>query len=177
MTNYNNSKIYKIYSHIGPNIYIGSTTKQYLSQRRMTKHRSSYKAWKNNKIRDHVRSFDLFDQYGIDNCKIELIEAKSCNDKDELRKLEGQYIRLLECVNKNIPGRTMDEVKTYQKTYQKIYREKCDKYQKAYHIANKKIINIRKKIKYQSKQINKTHSEYERIVREFAKLTQTIRKP
>ena len=45
MVNYNNGKIYKIENNIDDMIYIGSTTKQYLSQR-MDKHRSSYKRWK-----------------------------------------------------------------------------------------------------------------------------------
>jgi hypothetical protein len=42
MVNYGNGKIYKIESHLGDKIYIGSTTKQYLSQR-MDKHRSEYR--------------------------------------------------------------------------------------------------------------------------------------
>ena len=66
-----------------------------------------------------------------------------------------------------------EKERTYQKTYQKNNKEKCDQYQKAYHIANKKIINIRKKINYQSKQLHKTHSEYERIVQDFNKLLNT----
>ena len=46
MVNYRNSKVYKIWSTQGENIYIGSTTKQYLCQR-MDKHRSNYKAFQN----------------------------------------------------------------------------------------------------------------------------------
>ena len=45
MVNYNNSKVYKIWSHAGDKIYIGSTTKDYLSKR-MTDHRSAYKLYK-----------------------------------------------------------------------------------------------------------------------------------
>ena len=51
MVNYANGKIYKIESIINiedieePLIYIGSTTKNYLSQR-MDEHRSNYKMWK-----------------------------------------------------------------------------------------------------------------------------------
>ena len=41
MVNYGNSKIYKIWSPNGDNIYIGSTTKKYLSQR-MVEHRCDY---------------------------------------------------------------------------------------------------------------------------------------
>ena len=52
MVNYNNGKIYKIepiVDHDEGDIYIGSTTKHYLSQR-MDKHRGNYKSWKNGKI-------------------------------------------------------------------------------------------------------------------------------
>ncbi len=42
MVNYTNSKVYKIWSTLGNNIYVGSTTKQYLSQR-MDKHRECYR--------------------------------------------------------------------------------------------------------------------------------------
>ncbi len=48
MVNYENGKIYKIESHLGDKLYIGSTTKQYLSQR-MDKHRTDYKQWLNGK--------------------------------------------------------------------------------------------------------------------------------
>ena len=103
---YEDTKIYKIYSHVGDKIYIGSTTKPLLSQR-MTKHRSEYKRWKSGGKGGFIRSYELFDEYGIENCIIELIEAKHCMDSDEKNKLEGKYIRELECVNKNIAGRTM----------------------------------------------------------------------
>jgi len=110
---YQNTKVYKIWSLLGDKIYIGSTTKEYLSQR-MTAHRTDYKHWKNGK-RGKITSFDLFDEYGIDNCKIELLEAKECNSFDERRQLEAKHIRNLDCVNKNIPGRTPNEYYDYNK--------------------------------------------------------------
>ena len=68
MVNYSNGKIYKIESHLGDKIYIGSTTKEYLSQR-MDNHRGHYKVWKNGQG-NKTTSFELFDEYGIENCKI-----------------------------------------------------------------------------------------------------------
>jgi hypothetical protein len=105
--NYDQSKVYKIWSPQGDKIYIGSTTKQYLSQR-MTAHRKDYNYWKTGKG-DFVTSYSIFDEYGIDNCFIELLEAKSCDSKDELKQLEGGYIRNLLCVNKRIESRTKKE--------------------------------------------------------------------
>ena len=88
---YEDTKIYKIYSHVGDKIYIGSTTKQLLSQR-MAKHRSEYKRWKSGGKCSFIRSYELFDEYGIENCFIELIEAKPCMNSDEKNKLEGKYV-------------------------------------------------------------------------------------
>ena len=70
--NYKNGKIYKIESHLGDKIYIGSTTKQYLSQR-FVNHRSDFKMWQNEKIPRRVNSFILFEEYGVENCEIVLI--------------------------------------------------------------------------------------------------------
>ena len=62
--NYKNGKIYKIEPVNGEEgeIYIGSTTKEYLSQR-MTAHRGDYGKWKNGK-HGKIMSFDLFEKYG-----------------------------------------------------------------------------------------------------------------
>jgi hypothetical protein len=60
MTDYTKTKIYKIESHLGDKIYIGSTTKEYLSQR-MDSHRGNYKVWKDGKI-NKTTSFELFDE-------------------------------------------------------------------------------------------------------------------
>ena len=105
--NYEQSKVYKIWSPNGDKIYVGSTTKQYLSQR-MTAHRKDYNLWKIGKC-CLTTSYLLFDEYGLDNCFIELLEAKTFTSKDELSQLEGKYIRELKCVNKHIIGRDKKE--------------------------------------------------------------------
>ena len=48
MTDYQKTKIYKIESHLGDKIYVGSTAKEYLSQR-FQQHKNHYKHWKNGK--------------------------------------------------------------------------------------------------------------------------------
>jgi hypothetical protein len=140
MVNYGNGKIYKIESHLGDKIYIGSTTKEYLSQR-MDTHRSSYNSWKHEK-RNRTTSFELFDVYGIENCQIVLIESCPCNSKDELISREAFYIRSLDCVNKNIPDRSPQELgKTYRKNNKEIIIEK----KKLYYEKNKETILEAKK--------------------------------
>ena len=134
---YEDTKIYKIYSHLGDKIYIGSTTKPLLSQR-MAKHRSDYKYWKSGRG-SFITSFKMFDEYGIENCFIELIEAKPCISLDEKNKLEGKYIRELVCVNKYIAGRT-------DKEYYEDNKFKLKKGMEAYYENNKEKIKEQKKL-------------------------------
>jgi len=107
MPDYSLTKIYKIESHLGDKIYIGSTAKQYLSQR-FQQHKSSYKFWKEKKV-NKITSYDLFDEYGPENCQIVLIEEYPCTSKDAKNAREGYFIRSLDCVNKVIVGRTEKE--------------------------------------------------------------------
>ena len=95
---YENSKIYKIWSHKGDKIFIDSTTKEYLSQR-MTAHRLKYNQWKEGKSNKEI-SFDLFDEYGVENCQISLIEEFPCSSKDQLRVRKEFHVGLIPCVNK-----------------------------------------------------------------------------
>jgi hypothetical protein len=118
MVNYQNGKIYKIESNLGDKIYIGSTTKNYLSQR-IDSHRSQYKQWKSNK-RGLTTSFLLFEEYGLENCKIILLEAFPCSSKDELIARESHYIKTIDCVNKVIPDRTKQE---YYETNKDNFKE------------------------------------------------------
>jgi hypothetical protein len=137
---YSKNKIYKIYSYLGDKIYIGSTVYEFVSQR-MVKHRDSYKQWKKNNEK-YMRSFVLFEEYGIENCYIELIEAKPCLDKNEQARLEGCYIRTLECVNKNIAGRT-------NKEYREDNKEKIKANKKQFYEKNKNKIKTTGKEYYE----------------------------
>ncbi len=135
MVNYANGKIYKIECLSGnaDDVYIGSTTKEYLSQR-MDKHRSDYKVWKNGK-RGKTLSFDVFDKYGIENCVITLLENVNAQSKNELQAREAHYIRTVNCVNKYIPLRT-------DKQYYQDNKDKLIDKSKQYYENKKKIIDI-----------------------------------
>ena len=123
MPNYSLTKIYKIESHLGDKIYVGSTAKQYISQR-LQQHKNGYKQWKEDKI-SKTTSYDLFDEYGPDNCQIVLIEEYPCSCKDAKNAREGHFIRELDCVNKCILGRT-------NKQYKQDNREKIIEQRKLY---------------------------------------------
>jgi adenylate kinase family enzyme len=138
---YEKAKIYKIWSTQGDKIYVGSTCKDYLSQR-MTAHREAYRQWKRTSQK-FVTSYLIFDEYSLDNCFIELLEAKLCRSKakDELKQLEGKYIRELNCVNKVIPDRQRPE-------YRNDTKESAKEYNKQYHDLHKDLINQRKNEKF-----------------------------
>ena len=102
----------------------------------MDKHRSSYKSWKNGKSRK-LMCYELFEKYGVENCKIYLVELYSCKSKEELESREGYYIRNYNCNNKLIPGRTSKEYYNDNKDKMKEYRINNKEYMKEYRIDNK----------------------------------------
>jgi len=137
MPDYKNGKIYKIEpicDHEENEIYIGSTTKQYLTQR-MDLHRYNYKQWQNGKF-SNISSFQLFEKYGIENCQILLLECYPCETRNELHSREGYYMKLNKCVNKLVAGRTKNEYKQDNKAIieikDKIYRKAHLNHKKQY---------------------------------------------
>ena len=133
MTKYNNGKIYKIEpicEHDEGEIYIGTTTELRLCKR-MTKHRHDYKKQGEKK----TTAFKIFEKYGIENCRILLLENFSCETRDELQAREGYYIRTLKCVNRIINGRT-------DKEYREDNKEKKKITDKLYYEKNKEKINL-----------------------------------
>jgi hypothetical protein len=141
MVNYNNGKVYKIEpicEHEEGEIYIGSTTKDYLSKR-MVAHRKDYTKYKKG-MPVFTTSFVLFDKYGIENCRIILLETVNCNSKDELFARESHYIRTLKCVNIIIPDRTKKE---WNKMDYQNNKEKFCKKAKDYAIQNKEKLALK----------------------------------
>jgi hypothetical protein len=143
---YNKGKVYliePIVEHDESEIYIGSTTEDYLSKR-FNGHKRMYKSWLNGKTHN-VRVFNLFNKYGVDNCKIILLENVHANTKDELISRESFYIRKLKCINKIIPGRSIEEyyktnkdvILNYKKEYYEANKDEILNKQKEYYEANK----------------------------------------
>ena len=104
MPDYSNGKIYCIRSYQTDDVYIGSTTQKLC--RRMTDHRRDYKNYMNDK-HHYLTSFDIIK---LGDAYIELIENYPCSCREELHKKEGMYVRKMKCVNKNIPGRTKNNI-------------------------------------------------------------------
>jgi len=153
MTNYQKTKIYKIESHVGDKVYIGSTAKEYLSQR-FQQHKNAYKQWKKG-MGGKVSSYELFEEYGPENCQIILIESFPCNNKDEKNKRECHFIKEFNCVNKVIITRTKqqyyqdnkDIIAEQRKDYYHDNKDNIIEHMKEYYQDNKdKIIEHRKQI-------------------------------
>jgi hypothetical protein len=98
MPDYFNAKIYKIIPcepFDEGDIYIGSTTNQL--DKRLIEHEINYhKIFKKNMF----SSEKLFNKYGFENCRIELIEQFPCNSFEVLCKRENEIIRKMRCINK-----------------------------------------------------------------------------
>lgn len=188
---YQNGKIYKIVDAGYKSCYIGSTVQ--LLSNRMAKHRNHYRAYKKG-LKSKITIFDLFDEYEMDNCKIELIENYPCNTKEELLAREGYYQEHTNCINKYQAGRTQqqyrkdneEKIREYKKTYNEKHKEKIKEiarnyreendskirqYRKEYYISNKDKIDAKNK-EYEEKnkeKLNKYRKEYREINKEKRK--------
>ena len=101
---YQEGKIYKIYNTVNDDIYVGSTTLKLCE--RMRDHRYCI----NNKTRQHYPLYKAFIEHGVEHFFIELLEKCPCNDIEELRRKEGEYIRSLKpSMNRFVAGRTRQE--------------------------------------------------------------------
>lgn len=128
---YSKAKIYCIRSPNTELIYIGSTC-QKLSQR-MAGHREDLR-------RGRTITSKIILEYG--DAYIELIENYPCNNKEELAKKEGEYIRSQNCCNIFIPDRTRKE---YNNHHYETNKEKILEQNKQYREANKEALKEKQK--------------------------------
>ena len=146
---YNTSMIYSIRSPATEQYYIGSTTQ--LLCKRFSDHKINYKAYLKGTSK-FTTSFKILE---LGNAYIELLEEYECDNKTQLEKREGEFIREHKnnCVNKRIEGRTKKEYRTDNIEKSKVYREvNIDK-------AIKYKIDNKDKIKKQSKQYRTDNKE------------------
>ena len=131
MVNYANGKVYMIrpiVEHEEGEVYIGSTTKYYLSDR-LFNHRDTYEKYKIGYGCGRFSVYDLFDKYGADNCAIYLLENVKAQSKNELYAREGFHIRNTKCVNKILAGgRSREEILERKRQYRIDNKEKIKEY-------------------------------------------------
>ena len=159
MNKYEKAKIYKLIDNTNGNIYIGSTI-QSLANRK-SKHKQ---------IKNKCKSKLIIDNGDYD---MILIENYPCSSKEELIARERYFIENIECINKNIPGRTKKELQNYNKEWyndnkerilkkakEKIKTEERKEYEIKYANENKDLINTKSKEWYKNNKDKK--KEYDK---------------
>jgi hypothetical protein len=162
---YSRGKIYQIVCNKTGLVYVGSTIEPTLC-RRLAGHVKNYRHYLTG-LSHYVTSYKIIEN---EDYQILLLENYSCESKDQLTKKEGEYIRTMTCVNKNIPGRS---VKEWYHDNKEIVLKKTAEYYRAnkevrsikaseYHEVHKEEINQRKKEYYKENRdkINQRHIEY-----------------
>ncbi len=155
---YADTKIYKIVCNITGKVYIGSTTRKYLSER-LAHHRQDYELYKKG-INGYITSFQVLEN---NDYHIILLENFPCDNKNERNARERHYIETIECVNKQLPGRTKKEYASankektdeYQKEYREINKESIKSYRKAYYEINKEKVLAKAKCSICQIMVNK----------------------
>ena len=155
MPDYSKGKIYTIRCLNDPNVYVGSTIQSLAV--RMGVHRIDYEK---NKILGRNKEIVK----DISEWKIELYENYPCNKREELERREGEIIRLLGTLNKNIAGRNVKEYNNDKKEYiikrQKEYFEDYPEYKEENKDIKKEYDTIyRKKNKQKKAEKDKEYQE------------------
>jgi len=122
--------IYKIFSDKGDKVYYGSTIIDPSKRFYIHKYAYSY-------TESFCSSFELFDLYGIDNCKLEVVEK--C-DISIIRSCERWWIENNECVNKILPIKTEEEIKQQKRQYREDHKEENKEYYRKYREEHQDIL-------------------------------------
>ena len=112
---YSSGKIYALKSAQTDKVYIGSTIRPL--KIRLSNHKKDYNRY--NQGKGHYKYSNELVKY--DDAYIELLEEYSCDNKLQLNRKEGEYMRQYDCVNKNIAGRTLKEWRVDNKEHTKEY--------------------------------------------------------
>jgi len=160
---YKNGRIYKILNYIDDDIYVGSTC-QPLSKR-MAKHRSSI----NSTTKGHRALYAKMRELGVEQFYIELIEECPCDNKEQLHKREGEFIREFGTLNHVISGRSKKEwthdnkehCKERAKQYYKDNKEQIKETQKQYKISHSEPLNAKRK-EYRQEHVTEIKAVYDK---------------
>ena len=149
---YKNGKIYTIRCKNDDSlIYVGSTVQP------LFKRWHQHKTRVNKQVYNNILLYQKMRETNIEDFHIELYENFPCNSKEELNKREGEIIREIGTLNKQIAGRTPKEYVEDNKDKIKEWfidnKDKLLKKNKEYYEANKDILLKKKKEYYET---NKT---------------------
>ena len=142
--------IYQLVNMITNEKYIGSTF-QTLYKRQFD-WRLNYNNWLKGKTSnsDTHKLFDNIHEYRWECFRIELLSEVKVNNKAELHKIEGDWIRKLDTFNNGLNGQIPNrDKKEYNKQYQLDNKGKIVNYKKQYYKNNKDKFDERHKQYYQ----------------------------
>ena len=109
---YDKAKVYKLVDDISDDIYVGSTCQPLSKQ--MAEHRASIRSNRDN----HVKLYQKMNEIGIEHFRIKLRKYCPCENIEQLRAIEGEYIREMGTLNSQIAGRTSND---YKKEFKERY--------------------------------------------------------
>jgi len=155
---YKNSKIYVIRNHCNDFVYVGSTTQS------LSKRFSWHKADMKKKNKQNIQIYKAYNELGMENFYIELLELYPCSCRDELNKKEGEYIRKFDSYNNGyngcIAGRSNKEYREEEKEkIKKYYEDNKEKIKDNYEKNKKDILNKRKVYRELNKQKIKLYDQ------------------
>ena len=149
---YKNGKIYTIRCKNDDSlIYVGSTVQP------LFKRWHQHKTRVNNQVYNNIL-YQKMRETNIENWYIELYEEFACKNKEQLNKREGEIIREIGKLNKQIAGRTkkeyvednkdklLEQTKEYREKNKQIISEKMKEYRE----KNKQIISEKNKDYYEA---------------------------
>lgn len=138
---YSNGKIYTVRCLINPElIYVGSCTQPLT--KRFSGHKSDCKKGSSISLYKHIIDNDWSDWY------IELHEYYPCNNREELNRREGEVIREIGTINKNVAGRNNKEWRDNNREHYLVKmkqwydnnREHCQEKHKEYYKNNREYL-------------------------------------
>jgi gas vesicle protein len=186
MDKYKNGKIYTIrYKNDDSLIYVGSTVQPLY--KRLAAHKARSKNQKYNKTLLYIK----MNETDINDWYIELFEDCPSERKEQLLQCEGQVIREIATLNKQISGRTKQEYyednkeqiqekmkewrednkekkKECDKNYREAHKEQIQEYRKEHYEDNKEQILEKQKEYYEDnkEQIKEKIKEYKEVNKE-----------
>ena len=135
---YSKAKIYQIINDINNDVYIGATC-QPLSKR-IAEHRTSMRS----KRDKHIKLYQKMLEIGVEHFRIELIKETPCENIEQLRAIEGKYIRELGTLNSQVASRTSND-------YKKEFKERYYPQKKVYRENNRESLNEKNRNYYNEK--------------------------
>ena len=150
---FKNAKIYKITNDYNDEVYVGSTCNTLV--RRFSVHKCDARKHNERAL------YKLMNEIGESRFRIQLICDYPCEDKYQLKQKEGEYIRNLGTLNKQIAGRTQQQYQEEHKEYYQEVKKKSAEKHKEENIIRKQLFyqNNKERILQRKKELYETNKE------------------